>query len=248
MIGLGAIGQALLKTAIAFGMEIWGYDPFISPETCLSLQASAYIVDSLNILYEKCDFITLHAPSTQETRRMIDTQAIAKMKPGMFLINFARADLVDNAAIVDGIKSGHIAGYFTDFPAKEFLGIDQIIASPHLGGRTFQASDKCAVMAVSQLKNYLENGSIVNAVNFPSVSLSSDFSGRICILHKLSRNILDKILAAAEKDEIIPDHIVSNHKGEYGYTVIDTSASAPAYGGVHIRRISEVLRVRVLSS
>jgi D-3-phosphoglycerate dehydrogenase len=246
LIGLGATGQALAKFADTFGMEVWGYKPFATAEFRATLPPYIRLSDSLDELLNNSDFISLHAPSNKSTHGIVCDHAIAKMKPGVFIINFARANLVDNRAILDGIKAGRVAGYFTDFPANEFQGVDRIISTPHLGGRTSQSSDNCAVMAVQQLKDYLETGSISNAIIFPSVKLSADFCCRVCVLHKMNSVIVDTICDEVKKDGSDLIYTICAQKGEYGYTVIDTGKAILSDSAKNISQISGVLRIRTL--
>ena len=174
IVGLGAIGVLVANAATALGMEVYGYDPYLSVDAAWGLSRSVKHALSLDEIYASCDYITLHVPLTPDTKAMINPDSIAKMKDGVRILNFARGDLVDSAALVQAVQEGKVAAYVTDFPSDDLLGLDNIIAIPHLGASTPESEDNCARMAADELKDFLENGNIKNSVNLPAVSMARE--------------------------------------------------------------------------
>ncbi|MCL2873942.1 MAG: 3-phosphoglycerate dehydrogenase family protein [Defluviitaleaceae bacterium] len=232
VIGLGAIGILTAHAAHALGMEIIGYDPFLDKRSDSTLKQ----VDSLDALYSECDYLSLNVPSNAETKGMINTASIAKMKDGVRIINAARAELVNNSDIKAAIESGKVSCYVTDFPVDEVLGTKGIITIPHLGASSPESEENCAHMAAVQLKEYLETGSIVNSVNFPNTQLGAISGKRVCALHK--KDAADKLDATAGAKSI-----ASNVRGEYGYTVFDVADDSIADA---LKKVDGVLTVRVI--
>ena len=232
VIGLGAIGILTAHAAHALGMEIIGYDPFLCKRDDKTLKQ----VDSLDALYAECDYLSLNVPANAETKGMINTASIAKMKDGVRIVNAARAELVNNGDIKAAIESGKVSCYVTDFPVDEVLGTKGIITIPHLGASSPESEENCAHMAAVQLKEYLETGSIVNSVNFPNTQLGAVSGKRVCVLHK--KDAADKLEGAAGVKSI-----VSNVRGDYGYTVFDVADASIAD---KLKTVEGVLVVRTI--
>ncbi|MBR2971217.1 MAG: 3-phosphoglycerate dehydrogenase [Clostridia bacterium] len=221
--GLGAIGSKLAKAAFALGMNVIGYDPHITKERIDAINPDMRIV-SLEELYKECDYISLHVPFNDNTKHMINAETIAMMKDGVNIINCARGELVDNAAIVEAVKSGKVNRYVTDFPNEEVLGIDGIVATPHLGASTPEAEDNCAYMAAKQMVDFIENGNIVNSVNYPKLQKERTKSRRLCVCTK----DVEDIKALLAKHCVCVDDMAEAHRGVYGYAVVDVDCDCTA--------------------
>ena len=231
VIGLGAIGAMVADGAKALGMEIVGYDPFVSAKDGVE------IVTDLAALYAKADYITLHLPLNDATRGMINAETFAQMKDGMRILNFARGELVDNDALLAALESGKAAAYVTDFPTDAQLGAEGVTAIPHLGASTPESEDNCARMAAAQVAAYLETGSIKNSVNFPNAALPADFTVRTCFLHKEDADFGTKAAAAAAAAGAQVQNLCTAAKKGMGYTVVDTDKAfdAAALGAIRTR-------------
>ncbi len=214
--GLGAIGSKLAVTALALGMKVIGYDPGMTPERLKAIGDVTMV--SLEEMFKQADFISLHVPYNDSTKNMINEKAIATMKDGVNIINCARGELVDNGAIVAAVKSGKVNRYITDFPCEEVLGVDGIIATPHLGASTPEAEDNCAYMAAKQMVDFIENGNIVNSVNYPALKKERTGNRRLCVCTK----DVDDIKALLKKEGVNVDDMAEAHRGAYGYAVVDT--------------------------
>jgi len=223
VIGLGAIGAMVANAAISLGMKVIGYDPYLSVKGALFLDPSITVTSDLGEIYAGADFITVHVPSTPSTKGMINTDAIAQMKDGVRIINLARADLVDADSIKKALDEDKVAAYVTDFPNNTLSQYKNVIAIPHLGASTPESEDNCAVMAANELVNFIENGNIVNSVNYPNVTAPASASPRITVLYKNSDTALADITAAAS-----PVAIVSGVRGDYGYAIIDVADTSVA--------------------
>lgn len=222
IIGLGAIGVRVANAAIKLGMEVYGYDPYISVDAAWGMSKWVKNAQNEDVIFSECDYITLHAPSTPETKGMINKENIAKMKDGVRLLNFARADLVNSQDILDGIAQGKIKKYITDFATEDIINQKDIIVMPHLGASTPESEDNCAIMAVKEMKDYLENGNITNSVNLPSVKEPRTTKYRICLIHKNVPNMLAQFATFLANKHINIENMVNKAKGEYAYTIIDT--------------------------
>ena len=223
VIGLGAIGAMVANAAISLGMKVIGYDPYLSVKGALFLDPSITVTSDLGEIYAGADFITVHVPSTPSTKGMINTDAIAQMKDGVRIINLARADLVDADSIKKALDEDKVAAYVTDFPNNTLSQYKNVVAIPHLGASTPESEDNCAVMAANELVNFIENGNIVNSVNYPNVTAPASASPRITVLYKNSDTALADITAAAS-----PVAIVSGVRGDYGYAIIDVADTSIA--------------------
>lgn len=238
VVGLGAIGVLVANAAAALGMKIVGYDPYLSVQHALNLTPGVEVVSTLEELCGKADYITLHLPMTPDTKNTLDAAAFAVMKDGVRVVNLARGELVDNAAMKDALASGKCAAYVTDFPNSEVAGLEGVVAIPHLGASTPESEDNCAMMAARQVKDYLDNGNIVNSVNLPVLSMARAAKNRVCVLTKGA----DAAAVAAAVPAAAAT--ASKTRGEYGYFLADTDADVDASA---IAALPGVLRVRVLS-
>ncbi len=223
VIGLGAIGGMVANTAISLGMSVLGYDPYITAKAAWSLAPSVKQAADYTEIFKSCDYITLHVPATPQTRNMINEKSIALMKKEVRILNLARADLVDAAAIKQGLESKKIAAYVTDFPTEETVGVKGIIAIPHLGASTVESEDHCAIMAAQQLHEFLTCGNIKGSVNFPAVSISYSEKPRVCIMNKNIPNMLSQITAAFSAENINIENLANGSKGDIAYTIVETN-------------------------
>ena len=247
VIGLGAIGGPLANAAIGLGMKVYGYDPYISIDAAWHLDSHIVPVKTLDEIYEQCDIITVHVPLLDSTRKMINADAMAKMKDGVILLNFARDALVDDDALEEALESGKVKRYITDFPNDRTAGMKGVVAIPHLGASTEESEDNCAKMAVKQMMNYLENGNIVNSVNYPNCDMGiCSKAGRITILHRNIPNTLSKFTGAVASVGINISDMMNRSRGEYAYTMLDLDHPAPQEVIDQINAIDGVLRVRVI--
>ncbi|MBQ2785306.1 MAG: phosphoglycerate dehydrogenase [Oscillospiraceae bacterium] len=245
VIGLGAIGGPLANAAISLGMKVYGYDPYISIDAAWHLDSHIVPVKTLDEIYEACDIITVHVPLLDSTRKMINADAMAKMKDGVILLNFARDALVDDDDLEAALQSGKVKRYITDFPNDRTAGMAGVVAIPHLGASTEESEDNCARMAVKQVMNYLENGNIVNSVNFPNCDMGiCNKAGRVTILHRNVPNMLSLFTGTMAKGNINISDLVNRSRGEYAYTMLDLDHPAPDSVIEELKKMDEVLRVR----
>lgn len=246
VIGLGAIGAMVANAAIRLGMSVVGYDPFISVKSAWMIDRRVEFTDDLNVIFKTCDFITVHVPLTPDTKGMFNKDTLASCKDGVVIINNSRGDLVVSADIADAVASGKVSRYITDFPDETLLGKENILCVPHLGASTPEAEDNCAYMAAKQLTDYLENGNIVNSVNYPTVTMPRDSAARVCVHHKNVKEILSKILAIISSQGINVAHMQDQSKGEYAYLILDLDEVPSAACVDLIRGVKDVIRVRQL--
>lgn len=246
VIGLGAIGGMVANAALNLGMEVMGCDPYLSVEAAWSLSREVRRAASYEEIFRECDYITLHIPSTPTTKNTINAEAIAMMKDGARLINLARADLVDAEALKAGLASGKLAAYVTDFPTPEVIGVDGVIAMPHLGASTEEAEDNCAVMAARQLDDYVRYGNIKNSVNFPNVSMPHSGAVRLCLLHANVPSIISQITSALSAEHINIENMINKSKGDNAYTLLELGGEVSDDTVAHIRAIEGMARVRVI--
>ena len=231
--------------AISLGMEVYGYDPFLSVDTALRLSSSVHHAKTLDEIYAKCDYITVHVPLTPDTREMINASSIAKMKDGVRLLNFARGDLANSADVAAALESGKVAAYATDFADETILGAKNVIAMPHLGASTPESEDNCARMAALELIEYLENGNIRNSVNLPAVSMPREGS-RICIIHRNVPNTISSFSGVLAQCGINIENMASKSRKEFAYTILDVTGDVSANAADSIAALEEVVRVRVI--
>lgn len=236
VIGLGAIGVLVANAAEGLGMNVIGYDPYLSVKAAHSLSNTIEIVDAVKDLYPKCDYITIHVPVMDATKGMIDAAAFAQMKDGVVFLNFARDKLVNDTDLLAALDSGKVKKYVTDFPNDAVIGKEGVIALPHLGASSAEAEDNCASMAANEIMDYLENGNIVNSVNMPTCTLGPKKAARICVISKADAGALEKVAAIADGD------VINKTRGDYAYTLAETT------GDVDESAITGdgIIRVRVL--
>ena len=247
VIGLGAIGGPLANAARRLGMHVLGCDPYISIDAAWHLDRHIERVKTNDEIYANSDIISLHVPLLDSTKKMINAEAISKMKDGVIILNFARDLLVDDDALEEGLKSGKIGRYITDFPNDRTANMEGVIAIPHLGASTEESEDNCARMAVKQVMNYLENGNIINSVNFPNCDMGiCDKASRITILHKNIPNMLGKFTMVLSTEDINISDLVNRSKGEYAYTMLDLDHVPSATAVTMLKKVDGVLRVRVI--
>ncbi len=246
VIGLGAIGVMVANAAQALGMEVIGYDPYISVDAAWGLSREIKHATTLDEIYTQADYITVHVPLLESTKHMLNKEAFDKMKDGVRVLNFARDTLVENNDMKDALASGKVAVYVTDFPVEDVLGNDQIITIPHLGASTEESEDNCAVMAAKEIKAYLEEGNIINSVNYPACSMPWNGTGRIAIAHKNIPAILGKITAVIADAGLNIQDMTNRSRGDYAYTLIDAENVSEDVLNA-IKGIEQVIRVRYLT-
>ncbi|MCH5256899.1 MAG: phosphoglycerate dehydrogenase [Lachnospiraceae bacterium] len=247
IIGLGAIGVKVANVAKHLGMEVYGYDPYVSVDAAWNLSRDVKHVLNVDEIYENCDIITIHVPLMDATKGMINKEAIDKMKDGVILLNFARDLLADEKAVVDGIKSGKVRKYVSDFPNPTTAGTEGCIVIPHLGASTEESEDNCAKMAVKQMMDYLENGNIINSVNYPKCDMGvCTQAGRVAIFHKNIANMITKFTACFGDNGINISDMTNKSKGEVAYTMLDIETPASEDIIKKLASIEGVFRVRVI--
>ena len=247
VIGLGAIGGPLANAARKLGMHVLGCDPFISIDAAWHLDRHIERVKTRDEIYAKSDIISLHVPLLEDTKKMINAEAISKMKDGVIILNFARDLLVDDDAMEEALKSGKVKRYITDFPNDRTANMEGVIAIPHLGASTEESEDNCAKMAVKQVMDYLENGNIINSVNFPNCDMGiCDKASRITILHKNIPNTLSKFTMVLSTEDINISDLVNRSRGEYAYTMLDLDHVPSDRAVAMLKKVDGVLRVRVI--
>ena len=249
VIGLGAIGVLVANAAIALGMEVVGYDPMISVEHAWKLSRSIRRETSLDTLFSSCDFITVHVPLTDKTRGMIGTRALSLCRKGVRIMNFARGGLVDDAALIEALGDGRVACYVTDFPSDALLGVEGVIAIPHLGASTPESEENCAVMAAAQTRDFLESGIIRNSVNLPAVDVAPVSKPRLLCIHENVPNVLGSITSAVAGFGLNISDLVNRSRGNMAVSVVDIDAvPAAAQEGLlsQVQAISGMKRVRLL--
>ena len=246
IVGLGAIGVLVANSATALGMNVVGYDPYLSENAKNALHPSVKVEADLNVVIETADYISLHSPLNDSTRNLINKDTIALMKESVRVLNFARGELVNTADIIASLEEGKVTAYVTDFPNDDLIGATGVIAIPHLGASTPESEDNCAMMAVDQIADFLENGSIVNSVNYPAVTLTKTEKHRITIMHKNISGIVSKITSAFANEDVNIDNMVNKSKGEYAYTVIDSDTNASPESLEALKKINGIIRIRVI--
>ena len=248
VIGLGAIGVLVANAATHLGMEVYGYDPYISVDSAWRLSRSIRHAKTVDEIYKDCDYITIHVPATDTTKGMIDQDALSLMKKGVVGLNFARNVLVEEEAMVDALVSGHVKHYVTDFPTPQIVGVKGAIVIPHLGASTEESEDNCAVMAASQIKNYLENGNIKNSVNYPDCDMGLRGNNtRILLLHHNVPNMIGQFTKILADDNMNIADLTNKSKGKYAYTMIDIDSAVSENVIKDLGTVKEVLRIRVIS-
>ena len=247
VIGLGAIGVQVANAAINLGMEVFGYDPYISVSAAWNLSRSVKHISNVETIYRECDFISIHVPLMDATRGMINEDALSKMKEGVVILNFARDPLVEDEAILKAIVDGRVKKYVSDFATPALAGKEGVILTPHLGASTEESEDNCAMMAVREIRDYLENGNIVHSVNYPDCNMGGcDKAGRVAILHKNIRGTIAKFTAVFYNGGINIEDMTNKTKGDYAYTLLDLGTPATDEVVEQLKGLDGVLKVRVV--
>ena len=246
IIGLGAIGSLVANAAVDLGMEVVGYDPYLSVASALRLSPHVRVVSALSELYRVADYLTIHIHCTPETTGIINAAAIAAMKPGARFINLARGALVDDDAMLAALDSGKITAYVTDFPTSRLVASPHVIAMPHLGASTPESEQNCAVMAARELRDYLENGNLHNSVNLPEAVMTRSGVQRLCILHRNVPGMLARITTLLSRDGVNVENLSNTSRGDYAYTLVDLGAIVGKEVIRDIRTLEHIIRLRVL--
>ena len=247
VIGLGAIGVLVANAAVSLGMDVYGFDPFVSVDSAWRLNRSIHHAKTADEIYKECDYITIHVPANESTKGMIDGNAISLMKKGVVLLNFARDVLVEEEAVIDALVSGQVKHYVTDFPTPVIAGVKGAIVIPHLGASTEESEDNCARMAARQIRNYLEHGNIKNSVNYPDCDMGLKGKNiRILLLHHNIPNMLGQFTKILAEDNINIADLSNKSKGGYAYTMIDIDSEITLEAVEELRAVKDVLKVRVI--
>jgi len=247
VIGLGAIGVLVANTCDKLGMEVYGYDPFISLQAAWNLSRNVKHINNVDDIYAVCDYITIHVPLMDSTKKMINADAISKMKPHATVLNFARDLLVDEAAMAEALGEGRIRKYVSDFPNPLTAKLENAIVIPHLGASTEESEDNCAVMACDELMDYLENGNITHSVNYPDCTMGRcTAAGRISVCHKNVPNMIAQLTSACAKDNINISDMINKSRGEWAYTMMDLGAASSEKLVRDIEAIDGVVKVRII--
>lgn len=246
VVGLGAIGVMVANAALALGMEVEGFDPYISVDAAWGLSRNVKKASGLKALLETCDYITLHVPLTPETKNMMDAEKFSMLKKGVRILNFSRGELVNNSDLKAAIEDGTVAAYVTDFPTEDLLKMDNVIAIPHLGASTPESEDNCAVMAVQELADYLENGNITNSVNFPGCVMERSSQYRLTIAHQNIPNMVGQISTILAQGKINIQNMTNRSKGNLAYNIIDVETALDAALVQKLESVEGVLKVRVI--
>ena len=246
VIGLGAIGSMVANMAVDLGMDVYGYDPYLSVESALNLDRHIHVVKDIKDLYKRADYITIHIHFTDATKGMINMEAISQMKRGVRFINLARGEIVEDEAMLSALDTGKVAVYVTDFPNNKIVRSNHVIAMPHLGASTPESEQNCAIMAVDQLKDYLENGNIRNSVNLPAVQMERSGVMRMCIIHRNVPAMLANITTLLATDGVNVENLSNKSKGAYAYTLVDLGTRVEQKVIEDVKNLENVIRVRVI--
>ena len=246
VIGLGAIGVLVANAAVALGMDVYGYDPYLSVDAAWKLSRHIHHANTLDEIYAECDYITVHVPLVPDTKGMLNEAAFAAMKDGVRILNFSRAGLVDSDAMLAALAAGKVATYVVDFPTDEMLGVANVVAIPHLGASTPESEDNCAVMAADQLKAYLQDGNIINSVNYPDVNVPRAGDLRICVLHRNIPNMLAQISSVVSACGVNIASMTNKSRKDLAYTLLDVEGTVCDDVADKIAAIDGIIRVRIL--
>ncbi|MBD5082903.1 MAG: phosphoglycerate dehydrogenase [Clostridiales bacterium] len=246
VIGLGAIGRLVANAAVDLGMNVIGYDPFLTPELAETLKKEVTVNNNLDEIFPVADYVTVHVPLTPETKELICKANIDKMKDTVRILNFARGDLANSSDVVAALEEGKMAAYVTDFPSADLIDIDGVIALPHLGASTPESEENCASMGAMELIDFLENGNIKNSVNMPAVSSARSGASRITVIHKNQPNMIATITDTISKDGINIANFEDKNRGEIAYSIIDADSDIPENVVDDIKKIDGVIRIRVI--
>lgn len=245
VIGLGAIGVLVANAAVALGMKVVGFDPYLSVKAALGLNPAVKAVADVKDVYAASDYITIHVPYNADTKGTINNDTIALMKDGVRVLNFARGELVDNAAIISALESGKVAAYVVDFPSDEVLGVKNVIAIPHLGASTPESEDNCAMMAALELIDYIENGNIKNSVNYPDAEMNAAGT-KICVMHKNIPDVISQLTSVLGDAKINIDNMVSKSKKDYAYTMLDAAGDINGDIVNKLASVDSVIKIRII--
>ncbi len=246
VIGLGAIGAKVANSAISLGMKVIGYDPFLTVDTALLLDTHVRHTTKIEELYRAADYITIHVPYNKDTAGQLNAEAIEQMKEGVRILNFARGGLVDDDAMIAGLESGKVGRYITDFPNNRLAMTKNVICTPHLGASTPESEENCAVMAARELRDYLENGNIKNAVNLPNVSMPRSGVCRLCLIHRNVHSVLAGIMDILAKKNINVENMTNKSRGEYAYTMVDMNTVVGEDVRAELYTMKSMIRVRIV--
>ena len=247
VIGLGAIGALVCNIALDLGMDVYGYDPFLSVDAALRLDRHVHVVKNVDDLYRVSDYITIHIPYNNDTKDFINTEAISKMKGQVRVLNLARGGLVNDDDMIEALESGRVARYITDFPDDKIAPVKNVIAFPHLGASTPESEENCARMAADQLKDYLINGNITNSVNLPTLVQPWSGECRLCIIHRNVPGAIASITGVLSKDGVNVENMTNKSRGDFAYTLVDVGSQEEESVIDDIRAIDGIIRVRVIS-
>ena len=246
VVGLGAIGVLVANAAQKLGMDVYGYDPYLSVNSALRLDRHVNVVKTPEELYRMADYVTIHVPYMESTKHTINADAIAGMKDGVRIINLARGELVDDEAMLDALNSGKVASYVTDFPNNALAVHEKVVVIPHLGASTPESEDNCAVMAVDELRDYLENGNLRNSFNSPNVEMERSGAQRLCIFHRNIPAMLANITLQLAEDSVNVENMTNKSKGDWAYTMVDVGSAVDEPVISDIKNIPGIVRVRVI--
>ncbi|MBQ4059131.1 MAG: phosphoglycerate dehydrogenase [Lachnospiraceae bacterium] len=248
VIGLGAIGAKVANIAFRLGMEVYGYDPYVSVDAAWSLSRHIKHITNVEDIYRECDYITVHVPALDSTKGMLNKDAFAMMKDGVKILNFSRDALVNDDDMKDALASGKVAVYVTDFPNPAIAGVDGVVTLPHLGASTAESEDNCAIMAVKQIADFMENGNIKNSVNYPACDAGVCTSAaRICICHKNIPDMLTRFTGVFAKEKINISNMVSKSRGDWAYTMLDVESQVNDASKAELEAVEGVVKVRVIA-
>ena len=247
VIGLGQVGGKVARALHNLGMNVIGFDAYLNPHQKEDLKQYVDIVDSIDTVLEKSDYISLHMATTNETKGFVNAENISKMKDGVYIVNYARGELVNHKDLVEALKSGKVKGYATDFPDKDELGLPNVLSTPHLGASTFEAEENCAAMAASEMKEFLLNGNINNSVNFPNVTIARSTGTRITVLHKNRIGMLEEITNKVAEFKLNIEGLANKGRGEVAYTILDFSSTIDSENIIKkINEIADVIKIRII--
>lgn len=246
VIGLGAIGVLVANAACDLGMEVYGYDPYLSLQNAWNLSHNVMRANDMKDIFANCDYISLHIPLNANTKGTINEKTLASMKDGVRILNFARDGLVNSADMIAALESGKVASYVVDFPTDEMIGVEGVVCIPHLGASTPESEDNCAIMAAEELMDYIENGNINHSVNLPDASMPRSTNMRICVIHRNIPNMITSVTSVLAKDNVNIENLLNKSKGDYAYTMLDVNECDAASVAEHIGAIEGIIRVRVI--
>ena len=247
VIGLGQVGGKVAKVLHNLGMNVIGFDAYLTPHQYENLKQYVELVENVDEILKKSDFISLHMATTAETKGFVNSENISKMKDGVSIINYARGELVNHDDLVNALKSGKVKAYATDFPTKEELALSNVLATPHLGASTIEAEDNCAAMAASEMKDFLQNGNVVNSVNFPNVTIARSTGARVTILHKNRVGMLEEITNKVAEFKLNIEGLANKGRNELAYTILDFSGDVPENIEDKIKEIKDVIVTRIIN-